>query len=80
MTEKCVVCLPLLSEFINKGIAAAGMERIGGDTADDAIVRYVKDSYNITIGKNSMVSGITEVSDYENGRLDSGKTFVKAGD
>ena len=34
----------------------------------------------ITIGKNSMVSGITEVSDYVNGRLDSGKTFVKAGD
>ena len=35
---------------------------------------------NITIGKNSMVSGITEASDYENGKLDSGKTFVKAGD
>ena len=35
---------------------------------------------NITIGKNSMVSGNTEASDYENGKLDSGKTFVKAGD
>ena len=39
-----------------KGIAAAGMERIGGDTADDAIVRYVKDSYNITIGKRTAES------------------------
>ena len=35
---------------------------------------------NITIGKNSMVSGITEASDYENGKLESGRTFVKAGD
>ena len=35
---------------------------------------------NITIGKNSMVSGITEASDYKDGKLDSGKTFVKAGD
>ncbi len=35
---------------------------------------------NITIGKNSMVSGVTEASDYEGGVLDSGKTFIKAGD
>ena len=35
---------------------------------------------NIKIGKNSMVSGITEASDYEGGVLDSGKTFIKAGE
>jgi glucose-1-phosphate adenylyltransferase len=35
---------------------------------------------NIRIGKNSMVSGITEASDYVEGKLDSGKTFIKAGD
>ncbi len=35
---------------------------------------------NIKIGKNSMVSGVTEASDYEGGVLDSGKTFIKAGD
>ena len=44
------------SVIMYKGIAAAGMERIGGDTADDAIVRYVKDSYNITIGKRTAES------------------------
>ena len=35
---------------------------------------------NVTIGKNCMVSGVTEESDFENKFLASGKTFVKAGD
>ena len=34
----------------------------------------------ITIGKNCMVSGKTEASDYENNTLKSGKTFIKAGE
>ena len=34
----------------------------------------------ITVGKNSMISGITTASDYENNTLPSGKTFVKAGE
>ena len=34
----------------------------------------------ITIGKNCMVSGNTEASDYENNILKSGKTFIKAGE
>ena len=35
---------------------------------------------NVTVGKNSVVSGITESSDYPNGHLPSGKTMIKAGD
>lgn len=35
---------------------------------------------NVTIGKNVAISGKTEASDYEDGRLDSGKFIVKAGD
>lgn len=35
---------------------------------------------NINIGKNSVVFGITDVTDYENSTLESGKTFIKAGE
>lgn len=35
---------------------------------------------NISIGKNSVVSGITEATDYENSMLESGKTLIKAGE
>ncbi len=34
----------------------------------------------VTIGKNSVVAGITEESDYKDGCLGSGKTMIKAGD
>ena len=34
----------------------------------------------ITIGKNSVVFGVTTSEDYENGHLASGKTLIKAGD
>ena len=34
----------------------------------------------ITVGKNTVIFGHTEASDYENGRLESGRTLVKAGD
>jgi len=35
---------------------------------------------NISIGKNSVVSGVTETTDYENSMLESGKTLIKAGE
>ncbi len=35
---------------------------------------------NVTIGKNTVIFGKTEVSDYPNNILDSGRTLVKAGD
>lgn len=35
---------------------------------------------NVSVGKNSVVSGITDASDYPDGYLPSGKTLVKAGD
>ena len=34
----------------------------------------------VTVGKNTVIFGHTEASDYENGHLDSGRTLVKAGD
>lgn len=34
----------------------------------------------ITVGKNSVVFGVTSAEDYENGNLPSGKTLIKAGD
>ncbi len=34
----------------------------------------------ITVGKNSVVFGVTSAEDYENGYLPSGKTLIKAGD
>ena len=35
---------------------------------------------NVKIGKNAVVCGETEASDYPNGVLDSGKTLIKVGD
>ena len=35
---------------------------------------------NISVGKNSVISGITASSDYEGNYLPSGKTLIKAGD
>ena len=35
---------------------------------------------HVTIGKNSVVSGITDTTDYPDGILDSGKTLIKVGE
>ncbi len=35
---------------------------------------------NVTIGKNTVISGVTVEKDYKDGKLDSGKTLDKAGD
>lgn len=34
----------------------------------------------VTVGKNSVVFGVTGAEDYDNGNLPSGKTLIKAGD
>lgn len=34
----------------------------------------------ISVGKNSVISGVTTAADYENNRLESGKTLIKAGE
>lgn len=41
------------SVIFYKGIVAAGMTRVGGDQLDEAIIRYVKDSYNVAIGRQT---------------------------
>ena len=35
---------------------------------------------NITVGKNSVIFGVTTAADYDNSRLESGKTLIKAGE
>ncbi|MGN1160123.1 MAG: glucose-1-phosphate adenylyltransferase [Lachnospiraceae bacterium] len=35
---------------------------------------------NVSVGKNSVVAGVTEAEDYPDGNLPSGKTLIKAGD
>ena len=34
----------------------------------------------VSVGKNSVVFGVTEAADYPDGALPSGKTLIKAGD
>ena len=38
------------SVIVFRGIASAGTARVGGDDLDEAIARYIKDSYNVVIG------------------------------
>jgi len=35
---------------------------------------------NVSVGKNTAISGVTETADYPNGRLESGGAIIKAGD
>ena len=35
---------------------------------------------NVTIGKNTAISGVTSIEDYPNGLLDSGESIIKAGE
>ena len=47
------------------------------------IVTVGENSYipaNVEIGKNTAISGVTEVEDYANNKLESGGYIIKAGD
>ncbi len=55
----------------NPTIYTHGMVTIG---------EYTQVPDGVTVGKNTMISGITKASDYRNNVLESGKTLVKAGD
>ena len=35
---------------------------------------------NVTIGKNTAISGVTDISDYPNNTLAGGETLIKVGD
>ena len=35
---------------------------------------------NVTIGKNTAISGVTDKEDYPDGQLASGEVIIKAGD
>ena len=52
-------------------IYAFGLATIGEDSV-------IPDG--VSVGKNTAISGVTELSDYPNGLLDSGESLIKAGD
>jgi glucose-1-phosphate adenylyltransferase len=56
---------------LNASIYSFGLATIGEDST-------VPD--NVSIGKNTAISGITEKEDYPNGTLESGEVIIKAGD
>lgn len=56
---------------LDKRIYAFGLATIGENTIIPK---------NVTIGKNTAVSGVTEAADYNNGTLPSGEYIIKAGE
>ena len=56
---------------LNASIYSFGLVTIGEDSV-------VPD--NVTIGKNTAISGVTEKEDYPDGILGSGEVIIKAGD
>ena len=49
-----------------------------------SLLKAMKDNIpeiiNLTIGKNTAISGVTEKADYPDGILESGEVIIKAGD
>ena len=64
--DKTVVRDFLIMAIYNHGIVTVGEKSVIPD--------------NISIGKNSVVFGVTSAADYENSVLASGKTLIKAGE
>jgi glucose-1-phosphate adenylyltransferase len=56
---------------LNASIYSFGLATIGEDST-------VPD--NVSVGKNTAISGVTEKEDYPNGILESGEVIIKAGD
>ena len=86
--DNCSIEKAIIAENVeigNKVVLGAGEEAV--NETDPSIYthglvtigEYSVIPDGITVGKNSMVSGITEASDYENNTLGSGKTYIKGG-
>ena len=55
----------------NESVYSFGLVTVGEDSVIPAGVK---------IGKNTAISGVTELSDYKDGMLESGEVIIKAGD
>lgn len=56
---------------LNESVYAFGLVTVGENSSIPA---------NVKIGKNTVISGITDSSDYPNGELSAGEYIIKAGD
>lgn len=87
--ENCEINKAIIAENveIGNGVSMGTGEEKDNDTAPHiynhglvTIGEKSKVPDNVSIGKNSVVSGVTGLEDYENHILDSGKTLIKAGE
>lgn len=56
---------------LNASVYSFGLVTVG----EDSVIPE-----NVSVGKNTAISGVTTVSDYPNGILESGEVIIKAGD
>ena len=87
--EGCVLNKAIIAEEVEIGnnVTMGEGEEVPNDTAphiyNHGLVTIGEKSVipsDVTIGKNTVVFGVTNESDYPNSQLGSGKTLIKAGD
>ncbi len=87
--KNCVIEKAIIDEYAQIGdrVELGTMEEKENDTKpgvyNHGLVTIGEKSVipsNVRIGKNSVVSGVTDSADYPDGMLDSGKTLIKAGE
>jgi len=87
--EGCELNKAIVAEnvVIGKGVKMGMGEEVPNDTAphiySDGIVTVGERSVipdGITVGKNTVIFGVTSEADYKDARLPSGKTLIKAGE
>ena len=70
-----------LSSFVVPEILKLDEEKLNKEIS---LLKAMKDNIpeiiNLTIGKNTAISGVTEKADYPDGILESGEVIIKAGD
>jgi len=87
--ENCELNKAIVAEYaeIENNVRLGIGDEVVNDTAphiyNEGIVTVGERSVipsGITVGKNTVISGVTTVADYENSYLASGKTLIKAGE
>ncbi|MBQ6786704.1 MAG: glucose-1-phosphate adenylyltransferase [Lachnospiraceae bacterium] len=87
--SNCIVEKAIIDEYVQIGdnVELGTMEEKENDTKpgiyNHGLVTIGEKSIipsDVKIGKNSVVSGVTDSNDYPDGILDSGKTLIKAGE
>ena len=73
----------VIKDHVRMGIGEEAPSELNPGIYNHGLVTIAEGSLipeNIVIGKNTVISGQTEVADYENGYLASGKSLLKAGE